>query len=300
MDLVQPALLTILGAAAFAFVLIWLKAARRHPDYRRPSGTELAIGAVTDFFDTLGIGSFPTSTSLFRLQRRVRDEDIPGTLNVGHAPAAIAEALIFITAVRVDPMLLLATTVSTALGAWTGAGWVVRLPTRVLQWVLGLGSLVAGLLFIAVNVHWLPGGGEAFGLDGWRFALAIGATYVLGALMAAGVGFFGPCMIVLSLLGMHPIAAFPIMMSAGALQQLVSGIRYVRTGRYAFGPAVGLAFGGVVGVIVAAYLVKSLPVTALRWLVAGVALYVAASFLRTATRRSGEISAMSTASRATL
>jgi len=284
MDHAQAALLAIISLAAVLFLVSWWRTARRHPDCRRPSALEIAIGAVTNFFDTLGIGSFPTSTSLFRLKRMVRDEDIPGTLNIGHAPAAIAEALIFITAVNVDPLLLVCTTASTALGAWTGAGWVVRLPTRSLQWVLGCGSLIAGLLFIAVNVHWLPGGGEAFALAGWRFGVAIGATYLLGALMAAGVGLFGPCMIILSLLGMHPIAAFPIMMSAGALQQIISGIRYLHTGRYAFGTAVGLAIGGVVGVIIAAYLVKSLPVTALRWLVALVALYVAGSFLRSAVR----------------
>ena len=74
----------------------------------------------------------------------------------------------------------------------------------------------------------------------------------------------------------------PIMMSAGALQQLVSGTRYLRTRRYAFGTAVGLGIGGVAGVIVAAYFVKSMQVTVLRWLVAFVALYVALVFLRAA------------------
>jgi uncharacterized membrane protein YfcA len=282
MNVAQVVLLSVISATAVAFLILWVRCAPSHPQYRRPTPIELAIGAITNFFDALGIGSFPTSTSVFRLRRMVQDEDIPGTLNIGHAPAAIAEALIFVTAVTVDPVLLACTTVATALGAWTGAGVVVRLPRVGLQLVLGAGSLIAGVLFVAVNLKLLPGGGEAFALDGWRFATAVGATYILGALMAAGVGLFGPCMITLSLLGMHPIAAFPIMMSAGALQQLVSGIRYLKTRRYAFGTAVGLGIGGIAGVIIAAYFVKSLPVTALRWLVAFVALYVALVFLRAA------------------
>lgn len=282
MNSVQVALLSVIGATAVVFIGHWIRTAPRHPEGRRPTMVELAIGAITNFFDALGIGSFPTSTSIFRLYGMVRDEDIPGTLNIGHAPAAIAEALIFVTAVTVDPILLACTTIATALGAWTGAGFVVRLPRMALQLALGLGSLVAGLLFVAVNLHLLPGGGEALSLAGWRFLTAVGATYLLGALMAAGVGLFGPCMITLALLGMHPIAAFPIMMSAGALQQMISGMRYLTTHRYAFGTAVGLGIGGVLGVVVAANFVKSLPVAALRWLVALVALYVAFGFLRSA------------------
>jgi uncharacterized membrane protein YfcA len=143
---------------------------------------------------------------------------------------------------------------------------------------------LAALLFVAVNLHLLPGGGDAFHLDGWRFLVATTGSVLLGSLMAAGVGLFGPCMIMLALLGMHPLAAFPIMMSAGAVQQLVSGIRYARADRYAFGMTLGLGVGGFVGALVAALMVRSLPVGILRWLVAAVAFYVAFDFLWAAVR----------------
>ena len=243
---------------------------------------EFGVGAFTDFFDTLGIGSFATTTSIFRLKRMVPDELLPGTLNVGHALAAIAEALIFVTAVTVDPALLAAMTGAAVVGAWLGAGIVVRLPRDRIQWAMGVALLVAGALFVAVNLDLLPGGGNAMALGGWRFAIAVGVNFILGGLMTVGIGIFGPCMLTLALLGMNPIAAFPIMMASGALVQSVASARFLNSQRYAFGPAVGLAIGGVLGVLVAAFMVTSLPVAALRWLVAVVVLYTATALLRSA------------------
>ena len=280
---IHSIVLGIIALLTVVFLAGWWRSGKRHADRRAPTLDEVLIGFVTNFFDALGIGSFPTSTSIFRLRKMVPEEDIPGTLNVGHAPAAIVEAMIFLVAIAVDPVLLIAMNVGTVVGAWLGAGVVIRLPRLGLQLGLGLGTLVAAALFVAVNLHLLPGGGAAFSLSGVPFVVAVGSSVVLGALMAAGVGLFGPCMIILALLGMHPLAAFPIMMSAGALQQLVSGIRYLRSDHYAFGTAVGLGVGGFFGALIAALLVKSLSIVVLRWLVAAVALYVAADFLMAAT-----------------
>jgi len=284
MNHVQLALVSLVSLAAVAFLALWLSSAGRHAGHRSPTWIEVAIGTVTDFFDALGIGSFATSTSIFRALRLVPDELIPGTLNVGHAPAAIAEALIFVVVVAVDPALLAAMTAAAVLGAWLGAGVVVHLPRDRIQWGMGAALIVAGALFVAVNLHVFPGGGTALALHGWRLVLAVAINFVLGALMTVGVGIFGPCMLTLALLGMNPIASFPIMMASGALLQCVASERFLRTQRYAFGPAAGLALGGVPGVLLAAFVVKSLPVTALRWLVTLVVAYTALSLLRAARR----------------
>ena len=87
------------------------------PTVRWPTPVELVVGFVTDFFDTLGIGSFAPTTAIYKLRRMVPDELIPGTLNVGHTPAAIAESLIFVTAIVVDPLLLVSMVCSAALQA---------------------------------------------------------------------------------------------------------------------------------------------------------------------------------------
>jgi uncharacterized membrane protein YfcA len=276
-----------LGLAGIAFVIGAIRAARHRNDRRWPTPMEVAVGLVTDFFDTLGIGSFAPTTAIFKLRRMVPDELIPGTLNVGHTPAALTEAAIFITAILVDPVLLVCAVVSAAVGAWLGAGIVARLPRRAIQITMGIALLIAGTVFTAINLGALPGGGTAMTLVGWKFGLAVAVNFVLGALMSAGIGLFAPCMITLALLGMHPIAAFPIMMGACALLQPVASLRFFRTGAFAWGPSLGLAFGGVIGVLVAAYIVKALPLFALRWLVIVVIAYAAFAMLRSAARERG-------------
>jgi uncharacterized membrane protein YfcA len=281
----NPALIAFyvaLGLAALAFVIGAIRAARRSKEVRWPKPVEVLIGLVTDFFDTLGIGSFAPTTAIYKLRRMVPDELIPGTLNVGHTPSAITESLIFVTAILVDPILLVSMIVSAAAGAWLGAGVVARLPRRAIQIAMGTALLIAGTVFTAINLQALPGGGTAMTLAGWRFALAVGINFILGALMSVGIGLYAPCMITLALLGMHPIAAFPIMMGACALLQPVASLRFFQTGRFAWGPSLGLAFGGVVGVLIAAYIVKSLQLIYLRWLVIVVIAYAAFAMLRSA------------------
>jgi uncharacterized membrane protein YfcA len=287
MNAAQLAFYVAIGLAGVAFMIGALRAARRSTTVRWPTPVELLIGFVTDFFDTLGIGSFAPTTAIYKLRRIVPDELIPGTLNAGHAPSAIAEALIFVTAIVVDPLLLVTTVGSAAAGAWLGAGVVARLPRRAIQALMGVALAVAGTVFTAINLGALPGGGTAMSLGGWKFGLAVGINFILGALMSAGIGMYAPCMITLALLGMHPLAAFPIMMGACALLQPVASLRFFQTGKFAWGPSLGLVFGGVIGVFIAAYVVKSLPLVALRWLVIVVIAYAAFAMLRSAARAEG-------------
>ncbi len=283
MNIAQLAFYLALSCAGLAFILGAAQAAKRGA-LRRPTPFELIIGLVTDFFDTLGIGSFAPTTAIYKLRHMVPDELIPGTLNIGHTPAALISSLIFVTSIAVDPVLLVCTVGAAAIGAWLGAGVVARLPRRAIQTAMGLALTIAGIVFTAINTGALPGGGTAMSLVGWKFGVAVSINFLLGALMSSGIGLYAPCMITLALLGMQPLAAFPIMMGSCALVQPVASLRFFQNGRFAWGPALGLAVGGAVGVLIAAYIVKSLPMVALRWLVIVVIAYAAFSMLRSAAR----------------
>jgi len=284
MNAAQLAFYLAIGLAGAAFLVGAVRAARRSTTVRWPTPIEILIGFVTDFFDTLGIGSFAPTTAIYKLRGMVADELIPGTLNVGHTSAAIAESLIFVTAIVVDPLLLVTVVGAAAAGAWLGASVVARLPKRAIQFTMGAALLIAGAVFTAINLGTLPGGGTAMSLAGWKFGVAIGANFIYGALMSAGIGLYAPCMITLALLGMHPLASFPIMMGACALLQPVASLRFFQSGKFAWGPSLGLAFGGIFGVLIAAYIVKALPLEKLRWLVIGVIIYAAFAMLRSAAR----------------
>jgi uncharacterized membrane protein YfcA len=248
----------------------------------RPDARHLGIGFVTNFFDTLGIGSFATTTALFRLARVVPDRIIPGTLNAGHTLPTIAQAFIYTSVIAVDVLTLFSMIGAAVLGAWLGAGVVAGWPKRKVQVGMGLALLGAATLMLMTQLNLFPAGDNALGVRGLRLAIAVGGNFVLGALMTLGIGLYAPCMILVSLLGMNPTAAFPIMMGSCAFLMPVGSLRFIRERSYSLRAALGLAIGGVPGVLLAAYIVKSLPLAAVRWLVIVVVLYTAITMLMSA------------------
>ena len=247
-----------------------------------PSLLETTVGFVTNFFDTLGIGSFAPTTSFYKLKHMVPDRLIPGTLNVGHTLPVVAQAFIFIAIVEVDFATLALLIAASVLGAWLGAGIVGHWPKRKVQIGMGSALLVAALLMLMTQFELFPAGGDALALWGWKLGVGIAGSFMLGALMTLGIGMYAPCMIMIALLGMNPKAAFPIMMGACAFLMPVGSIRFIRLRAYRLRPSLGLAIGGVPAVLIAAYLVGSLPLTAVRWLVVVVVVYTAVAMLRSA------------------
>ncbi|WP_410001658.1 TSUP family transporter [Sphingosinicella rhizophila] len=287
-QLVTPIIIAALVATALWFCVKWWRLERPRAaageEKRRLSPLDGLIGFIANFFDTLGIGSFATTTAMFKLGRRVADEQIPGTLNVGNALPTMTQALIFITIVTVDPLTLVTMIAAAVTGAWLGVGIVSRLPRRAIQIGMGSALLIAAVLLLASLLQWMPGGGEAVGLDGIKLVVAVAVSFLLGALMMLGIGLYAPCLILVSLLGINPLAAFPIMMGSCAFLMPAGGARFVATGRYSFKAALALALGGIPAVLIAAYFVKSLPLDWLRWLVLIVVIYAAATMLLSAWR----------------
>jgi uncharacterized membrane protein YfcA len=279
------ALFALLGLVALVYVVAWIRSAHRAAAGARPGPLALAIGFVTNFFDTLGIGSFAPTTSIFKLKRLVPDEQIPGTLNVGHAVPTIVQAFIFIAIVQVEMTTLIAMIAASVAGAWLGAGVVAGLPRRRVQIGMGLALLAAASFFAMTNLGLFPSGGETLGLSPPLLWLGIAGNFVLGALMTLGIGLYAPCMILVALLGMNPRAAFPIMMGSCAFLMPIGGLRFIAKDSYNLPAAVGLTIGGIPAVLLAAFIVKSLPLTALRWLVLAVVLYAALAMLRSARSR---------------
>ena len=274
-------LLVALSVLALVFLGVLLVVAKRRRQLR-PSAEVIALGAVTNFFDTLGIGSFAPTTAYLKLRRLVPDSFLPATLNSGHALPTIAQALIFINLVRVDALLLAACIAASVAGATLGAPLVMRLPVRAVQAVVGIALLIAATLYALANLDMLPAGGDALALPQSLFAIAVGMHFILGALMTFGIGLYAPSLILLSLLGLNPAAAFPVMMGSCAFLMPVSGMRFARSQRIDLRVVISLAIGGLPGVLLAAYVVKSLSLTGLRWGVVVVVLYAAALLLRTA------------------
>jgi uncharacterized membrane protein YfcA len=281
----RTVLLALLVGLAAWFAIAWarrLRATPRDDAIGGPGTTSIAIGALTNFFDTLGVGSFAPTTWLFRALGLVPDRLLPGTLNVGHALPSVAQALIFIAIVEVEARTLASMIAAAVAGAWIGASVVARWSRRRVRLGMGLALLAAAALLVRQLSLGAPVGADAVALDGCALVLGIAGNFVLGAMMTVGVGLYAPCMILVSLLGMNAKAAFPIMMGSCAFLMPIAGMRFVDRRAYAPGVALGLTLGGIPAVLVAAYVVRSLPLDAVRVLVVAVATYTAISLLRAA------------------
>jgi uncharacterized membrane protein YfcA len=273
-----------LGGFAAFYLITWLSAIRQRRDGESiaPDPIRTGIGFVTNFFDTLGIGSFATTTSLFRSFKLVRDEVIPGTLNVGHTLPTITQAFIYILIVEVEMTTLILLIAASVLGMWLGAGVTCKLPRRKVQIGMGVALLVAATFLLMKIFDKKVAGGLDLGLHGTNLWIGIIGNFVLGALMSLGIGLYAPCLVMISLLGMSPKAAFPIMMGSCAFLMPVGSEQFIRKGSYNLRAALGLALGGIPAVIIAAKLVKELELKYVMWLVVGVVIYTAISMLRSA------------------
>ncbi len=277
---VRTLLLSLLAGTGLAYALWWARVAWSR--ITAPSPLLLVIGFVTNFFDTLGIGSFAPTTTVFKMLRLVPDELIPGTMIVGHSLPVVAQALIFIAVVPVESVTLLSITVSTIAGGWLGAGVVSRLPRRGIQIGMGVALLLAAFFMAMGQLDLIPGGGEALGLSGLRLLIAIIVTFFLGGMLMLGIGHYGPSLVLYSVLGMDTRAAFPIMMGSGGFVGPAGAVRFLKSGRYDLRAALGLALAGIPAVLIAAFIVRSLPLYVLRWMVVVVVVYAAAAMLRSA------------------
>ena len=290
---IKTLLLLALTAVALFYLAVWVHAILRERAENQtvtPSPVQIAIGVIANFFDTFGIGSFATTTAMWRNLKMIRDERLPGTLNVGHTLPTIAQAFIFIQAVEVDIRTLLALIAAAVLGMTIGAKYVATWPRRRVQYGMSIALFVAAGLFIreiylAYTQQSTPASG-ALALTGGLLMLGFLGNFALGALMSLGIGLYGPCMIMISLLGMNPKAAFPIMMGSCAFLMPMGSTQYIKQKGYDLRAALGLAIGGIPAVLIAVYLVKKMDITYVRWVIVAVVLYTAISLLRSAISQS--------------
>ena len=240
------------------------------------------IGFVVNFFDVLGIGAFAPQTALLKFTKQTEDRVLPGTLNVSNTIPVLIQALIFIQIVEVEPITLISMLLSAAAGAILGAGIVAKLSVRKIQLTMGFALLVTAFFMLSGQMQWIQSGGEAIGLTGWKLALAVGTNFILGAFMTVGIGLYAPCMALVYALGMSPLVAFPIMMGSCAFLMPPASAKFIKEGAYNRKASVSMAIPGIIAVLIAAFLIKSLPLNTLRWVVIVVIIYTSLVMFKSA------------------
>lgn len=245
------------------------------------------IGFIGNFFDVLGIGSFATETAMLKFSKQSTDRLIPGTLNVANAIPTVTQALIFIQIIEVEPITLVLMLAAAGAGGVFGAGIVSKLGENKIRVTMGIALMITAGFMVATKFQWIEGGGDAIGLTGTKLAIAVTVNFMLGALMTAGIGLYAPCMALVFALGMSPAVAFPIMMGSCAFLMPMASLKFIIEGAYNRRASLAITIAGVVAVLIAAFLIKSLPLDILRWVVIAVIIYTSTVMLRAAFKSNG-------------
>lgn len=241
------------------------------------------IGLIANFGDTLGIGSFAPIVAMSKFSKmKVHDKQIPGMLNVSCCIPVVTEALLMTTAIAVEPITLVSMLAAAGAGSYIGAGIISKMDEKKIQLVMGI-ALLATAILMFLGLPWInlmPGGGNEIGLSGVKLVIGIVGNFILGALMTAGIGLYAPCMALVYFLGMSPKVAFPIMMGSCAVLMPIASAKFIKEGQFPRKASLAITIGGVIGVFIAFYLVKSLPMDILKVLVIIVILYTSFTMLK--------------------
>jgi uncharacterized membrane protein YfcA len=274
------ALVLFMAGLTLWVVALIVARVRRTPEPVRPIAEVAAVMSVIWFFDTLGIGSFAPSTAYYKLRRLVPDHLIPATLLVASTAPGPFQAALIIGIIEVDVRLLLLCIGAAMLGGMTGAKLVSKIPAQQVRLVMAVGLLVAAAAMTAGNLHLMPAGGTAKSLPPLAMAVAAAASFIFAGLMNFGIGFYAPTLITLSLLGLDPQAAFPVMIGAVTCLCPAAAVPLLKRREIDLRLVTSTALGAIPGILLAGFLVRSLPLETLRWLVVAVVVYAAFMLLR--------------------
>jgi len=265
----------ILVLFAIAFIYIFVSDIIKHKNHLENASwmTTGLIGFVVNFFDVLGIGAFAPQTALLKFTKQTSDKLIPGTMNVANTLPVLIQAIIFIQVIEVEPVTLIVMFLTAMGGAILGADIVAKLSENKIRFTMSIALLITAGFMFANKMHWIHGEGIAIGIHGWKLVIAGIINFILGAMMTAGVGLYAPCMALVFLLGLSPQVAFPIMMGSCAFLMPPASYKFIKSGSYNKKAALGMAIPGIVAVLIAAFIVKSLPLDTLRWLVLVIIVY---------------------------
>ena len=98
-------------------------------------------------------------------------------------------------------------------------------------------------------------------LTSWKLLAGFGGMVVCGMLTSVGIGLFVLVQAVLFLLGVSPLVAFPIMTTAGAMQQPLTTLAFLQQDKIPLKKTLVLSLAGCLGVLFVVLIFKHLTIT---------------------------------------
>lgn len=273
--------LLVLVNGTFAVKLVQDMATHRTEIFKEP-GNNIAMSIYSFFLflaSTLGISDFAISMAVYPKTHWVSAKKMPGTLNIQCTIPAAVMALAFVHSIKLDVITLVVPIVCQVLGSYLSPKYVVKLPAKTIKRVMAFGLFLAAAFILAGKFGLMPSGGTATGLRGWKLVVLGVTNFIWGALNNIGIGSYSTTMATVYALGLNPVAAFPIMMGSSGFSVPVGSMQFIKLDAYARKISLFSSIFGVLGVLVAVFVVKSLDIATIQWVVVVVIIYSAISML---------------------
>ena len=257
-------------------------------DYCKLAGS----GIIAFIADTLGVGSFAVNVALAKLLGTFPDDELPAMNNGAQVIPGTIESLFFMQLIEVDLTTLVTLVTGTCIGGLLGGMVVSRLSKQAIRLsMLCCFLLIIGLL-VCHQFRLLPVGGDVTELHSWKLIVGFLAMILCGALTSVGIGLFVMVQGVLFLLNVSPLIAFPIMTTAGAMQQPLTTMVFLQQRKIPLKKTLILSLFGCVGVLITLPLFRHLTITWLHSMLLVIMIYNFIAIGRTylLSRRSGFLS----------
>lgn len=239
----------------------------------KKSWSAVFAGFLANFLDTLGLGSFGVVIASDSHLKFLDERKLAGTLNYHAILPSMVQSLIFLQIVEIDILTVISLVFATCVGAYVSSLLVKNVPQQGIRQIMGSAFLGTAAIVFANQMGLLPLGGEAISLRGSSLIIGCVGMFFAGWLPSVGVGYYAPVQAFLFFLGMSPLAAFPIMATASALQQPVTALAFLKRNNVERNLAITLTLSAVFGVFIAAPLLTAVDKSTLRWLLFTMMLY---------------------------
>jgi len=235
---------------------------------------KLTVSGVIAFIaDTVGIGSFAVNIALAKLMGTFRDDELPAVINGAQVIPGTIESLFFMHWIDVDLTTLLTLVLGTCIGGLLGSFVVNKLSKQAIRLAMMCSFILVIILLISHQFRILNVGGELTELHSWKLAIGFFALVICGALTSVGVGLFVMVQGVLFVMNISPAVAFPIMTTAGAMQQPLTTLVFLKNNKIPLKKTLILSIAGCGGVLLMLPVFKHLTVTWLHFLLLFILFY---------------------------
>ncbi len=230
-------------------------------------------GVVAFLADTIGVGSFAINIAFAKIFKLMPTDKLPGYVNASQVLPGTIQAFIFMTMVNVDMFTLATLAIAASIGGILGAIFVSKMNATLLKKLMIFCFAGMIVLLFATEAGLLNISGDAAALSGMKLFITAIAMTIAGALTAACVGLYATSQAILFLAGISPLAAFPIMMAAGALQQPLLAITFLTKNKVPVKETLIVSITGLIGIAIGLPLITSVSIHFLHYLLICVLLY---------------------------